>query len=93
MREICEQMTGCRGAGDYDRWAKGQGYPHCEVVDWTSSAGNWSFIVSRDGVLWFLMFQTNNYPNAGFARTVDEERSYEGTAEEVLAMLAEEMEC
>lgn len=90
VEDIAEQATGCRGAGDYARYAKSQGYPRCEVVDWTSSAGDWTFIVSADGELWYPMFQENNYPRPGFTHTIDESRPYEGTAEEVLQHISEE---
>jgi hypothetical protein len=82
---MAEQATGCRGAGDYRAWAEQQGYTHLEVVDWTSSAGDWSFIVSQDGQLWFRMFQENNYPRGpGFSRQIDESQGFEGTKEEAL---------
>jgi len=35
-----ESATGCMGAGDYRQWAQEQGYKFCEVLDWTSSAGD-----------------------------------------------------
>lgn len=88
---IAEQATGCTGAGDYAKWAASQGYPHCEVLDWTSSAGDWSFIVSKDGQLWYLMTQSNNYPRGGFTRHIElgEDNPMflpiEGTAEEAQA--------
>ena len=81
-----EQATGCSGAGGYRNYAKSQGYPHCEVVEWTSSAGDWTFVVSRDGQEWHIMYQENNYPRGyGFTRTIDVEQTFYGTAEEVLA--------
>lgn len=87
-QQVCEQATGCRGAGDFRRWAKQQGYPFCEVYDWMSSAGDCSFIVSRDGRLWYPMFQENNYPRGGFTRTVDESQPMEGTVDEVFGYLS-----
>jgi hypothetical protein len=86
-----EQATGCSGAGDYRIWAQQQGYEHLEVVDWTSSAGDWSFIVSQDGETWFLMMQENAHPCRGFNRTIYRDQSWEGTAEEVLQQISEEM--
>lgn len=86
---IAEQATGCRGAGNYAIWAEQQGYPHCAVVDWTSSAGDWCFLVSEDGQLWFMMFQTNNYPQGpGFTRTIDTDQMFEGTEQEVLEQVS-----
>ena len=82
-----EQATGCSGAGDYRDYAKSQGYPHCEVLDWTSSAGDWTFIVSQDGQEWHIMFQENNWPRAGFTRTIDLEQAFYGTADEVLTKI------
>lgn len=81
-KQVCEQATGCRGSGSFRQWAEEQGYPHCEVLDWTSSAGDWSFLVSQDGEEWFVMCQTNNWPRPGFTREIDESRSFYGTAEE-----------
>jgi len=88
-QQVCEQATGCTRAGDYRRWAEQQGYPFCEVFDWTSSAGDWSFIVSQDGTLWFPMIQENAYPKPGFRRSIDENQPIIGTAEEALQILSE----
>jgi hypothetical protein len=87
---VAEQATGCRGAGGYRLWAEVQGFPHCEVFDWTSSAGDWTFLVSHDGETWYPMFQENNWPRAGFTRTVDFDQPYCGTAEEVVQQMAAE---
>jgi len=84
-----ETATGCRGAGDFRKWAEEQGYPFCEVFDWTSSAGDWAFVVSRDGHTWYPMFQENAYPSPGFRRSVDESQPMEGSAEEVLEYMAQ----
>ncbi len=88
-RQICEQATGCSGAGGYRAWATQNGYPHLEVMDRTSSAGDWTFVVSQDGSLWFPMYQTNNYPRPGFTWTVDESLPFEGTGDEALSALWE----
>ena len=85
---VAEQATGCRGAGDYRAWAKEQGYDYCEVYDWTSSAGDWTFVVSKNGYVWYLMSQDNNYPRSGFTRTIDLDRPWVGTAEEVCEQIA-----
>ena len=87
-KHLCKTATGCIGAGDFRQWAKQQGYPFCEVFDWTSSAGDWVFIVSRDGETWFPMFQENAYPARGFRRFVDETQPMSGTAEEVFECMA-----
>lgn len=87
-----EQATGCVGAGGYRNHFKGLGYKHVEVFDWTSSAGNWSFLVSRDGVTWLAAFQENNYPRHGFRYSVNEEMEYFGTFEEVCTQLCEEFQ-
>ena len=80
---VAETFTGCQGAGDYRAYAEAQGYPFCEVFDWTSSAGDWTFLVSVDGHIWCPMSQENNYPRGpGFTRTIDSEQSFEGTLEE-----------
>jgi hypothetical protein len=68
---MAEQFTGCLGAGDYQLWAKKHGYPRVAAVDWTSSSGDWEFLVSRDGWAWHPMTQTNNHPEAGFTRQVN----------------------
>lgn len=82
---LAEQTTGCAGAGDFAKWARARGYPHCEVLNWCSSAGDWQFVVSEDGKVWFPMTQENNYPQGpGFTREVHKLRGFEGTAEEAL---------
>lgn len=87
--EICEQATGCDGAGDYRSFAEQNGYDHCAVIDWTSSAGDWSFIVSQDGEEWFIMTQENNYPRSGFTRSIDTERPFYGEKDNVLAEICD----
>jgi len=87
-KHLCETATGCQGAGDFRKWAKQQGYLFCEVWDWTSSAGDWSFIVSKDRKTWYPMFQENAYPaGRGFNRTIDESQPMDGTPEEVFEFL------
>ena len=73
---VAEQATGCRGAGAYRRWAELQGYPHLHVVDTTSSAGDWTFVVSKDGLEWFIMSQENRWPRAGFEYSVNEKPTF-----------------
>ena len=86
---MCEQATGCAGSGGFRSWAAEQGFPHCQVVDWTSSAGDWVFLVSRDGEEWFPMYQQNRWPRPGFERSVNEDEPYYGTFEEACAEMAE----
>lgn len=88
IKRICEEATGCIGAGDFREWAESQGYPHCEVYDWTSSAGDWSFIVSREGEIWFPMYQENAWPHQGFRRIIDVDQPIEGTPDEVFEWLS-----
>ena len=84
-RLVEEQATGCRGVGDYRDYAEEQGYEYVEVLNWTSSAGDWDFVVSKDGFEWYIMSQENNWPRPGFTRTVDKSRPFFGTPEEVFA--------
>ncbi len=83
-QQIAEQATGCRGAGGYRAWAEAQGYPQLAVIDWTSSAGDWSFIVSEDGEVWYIMYQTNNFPRSGFTWSVNLDQAFYGSEESVL---------
>ncbi len=89
---MCEEATGCVNSGGFREFAEEAGYPHCHVLDWTSSAGDWSFIVSEDGLTWHLMFQENRWPRQGFHRTIDNERCFFGTAKEVLTEICELVE-
>ena len=70
----------------YREWAEDQGYPYCEVLDWTSSAGDWSFIISKDKNCWYIMQQTNNWPRLGFTREIDN-TPYFGTIKEVFEII------
>jgi hypothetical protein len=87
---VAEEATGCSGAGGYRRWAEAQGYTHCEVWNLTSSAGDWQFLVSKNGYEWYLMEQTNNYPRPGFTREICDGFPFPllGTKEEVCQELA-----
>jgi hypothetical protein len=88
---MAETATGCANAGGYRVWAEQQGYQHCEVWDWTSSAGDWTLLVSKDRETWYLMFQSNNWPRAGFTRTIDLDRPFSGAMEEVYEQV--QLEC
>ncbi len=90
---VAEQATGCRGAGSYLDFAKEHGFEYVEVVDWSSSAGDWCFAVSKDGHEWQLLYQTNNYPRPGFSHQVVEEVAFFGDAEEALAQIYEYWGC
>mgnify|MGYP001610099702 FL=1 len=81
---IEEQATGCIGANSYKDYARDQGYTRVEVLNWCSSAGDWQFIVSKDGTEWRILDQTNNYPRQGFSHSISDEVFY-GTPEEVYA--------
>jgi hypothetical protein len=82
---ICEDTTGYDGAGDFLEYAKKQGYPHCAVLDWSSSAGNWSFVISMEGEYWQMMYQENR---RGFTCTIDDE-CFAGTQKEALKYFTE----
>ncbi len=75
--------TGCGGANSYLAYAKASGFRYVEVLNWCSSAGDWQFIVSKDGDEWFVLFQENNYPRPGFSHSVSED-SFFGTKEEAM---------
>ena len=81
-----ESATGCKGANSYEDYAEARGYKHIEVLNWSSSAGDWQFIVSKDGIEWHVLDQENNYPRPGFSHSISEETWY-GTADEVLAQI------
>ncbi len=80
--------TGCHGANSYLDYAKANGYTNVEVLNWSSSAGDWQFIISKDGHEWHVLFQENNYPRAGFSHHVSDEPVI-GTSQEALAIFAE----
>ena len=54
------------GAGSYQEVFETMGYPHLVKVFMCSSAGDWSFIVSKDRKEWFEAWQENRYPYVGF---------------------------
>jgi len=67
LHQCAESAAGVRGAGGYIAEAERLGYTKLEVLDWTSSAGDWYFAVSTDGKLWDILSQANNYPRPGFS--------------------------
>lgn len=72
------------GAGSFRRLAERLGFTHVEVVEWSSSAGDWIFIVSRDGHEWWVMTQENRHPFHGFKYSCEQRQGRFGTAEQVL---------
>lgn len=83
MNSVEEEATGLRNANSYKDYAKSRGYKHIEVLNWSSSAGDWDFFISKDGNEWRILSQTNNYPYSGFTHEIGED-SFFGTFEEVL---------
>lgn len=79
--EFEDQMTGCN-ASSYRDAAEYMGFDRVEVLDWTSSAGDWQFLVTRDGETWQILSQDNNYPRAGFSYSLSDE-CFEGTLDDV----------
>lgn len=79
---IEEQATGCRGAHEYKEYAQNNGYTIVKVLDWTSSAGDWIFGISKDGKIWDVLYQTNSYPKAGFSYQI-EKLEFEGDFEDL----------
>ena len=76
------QATGCYGASSYREFAHKNGYKFVEVLDWSSSAGDWQFLVSKDEYEWKILSQENNWPRPGFSHFLSGETFY-GTFEEV----------
>ena len=86
---VSEQATGCRGAAGYIAHAKSLGYTHIEPLDTTSSAGDWSILISKDGEEWHILFQENNWPRAGFSYSIDHEQPFYGTLDQVYEQVYE----
>ena len=58
------------GAGNYSEvFTDLLGFDELEVVDWTSSAGDWSFAV-KDETGWRVAWQSNRYPYHGYTYQV-----------------------
>jgi len=79
-------QTAGQAPGAY-QFAKQNGFSIMMVLDWTSSAGDWSFFVSQDGKEWQILSQTNNWPRSGFIYNISDE-IYEGTFDEVAQQYA-----
>lgn len=73
----------------YRAFAEKYGYRFIDVIDWTSSAGDWDFIVSKDARVWYVMTQRNNWPCAGFDRCIHADMRFVGRGEDVLLEIAE----
>ena len=61
------------GAGNYRKvFCEILGFKSIEVLNWSSSAGDWQFGVN-DGIGWRLACQDNRYPYHGFLYSVAQE--------------------
>lgn len=58
------------GAGSYRKVFELLGFEKVENIETSSSAGDWTFAVCRDG-FWYPAWQTNRYPHFGYAYSVD----------------------
>ena len=65
-------------------WAEKYGYTFCRDFDTTSSAGDWSCLVSKDGYVWNIMYQENCWPSIGFDRYIETDHFVCGTVEEAI---------
>jgi len=86
---ISVQATGCIGAGSFRQVFRQMGYPHLVVMSDSSSAGDWWFLVSEDGVTWYNAGQENRWPHAGFEYNVDRDTWVVGTEEEAVEVMWE----
>jgi hypothetical protein len=59
------------GAGSYNEVADEMGFDKVEVLNWSSSAGDWQFAVEKDGN-WKVLCQENRYPHYGFKYSLSE---------------------
>ena len=55
----------------YYHYLRQKGYRHIVDLDMTSSAGDWTFLCSKNGRNWHMMTQENNWPGRGFTRLID----------------------
>ncbi len=53
------------GAGSYETVLTALGYEEVRVIEWCSSAGDWTF-AARDDDSWYIVSQENRYPYHGF---------------------------
>ena len=63
------------GAGSFREVFAILGFQRVEVIDWTSSAGDWSFAIFN-GLEWFMVSQENRWPKCGFTYSFDKQRSF-----------------
>jgi len=82
-------ITESNSIENHREWAEKYGYIHCLDFDTTSSAGDWSFIVSKDGYVWNIMYQENCWPRIGFDRYIETDDFVCGTAEEAIKFFTE----
>lgn len=82
-------ITESNSIENYQEWAAKFGYVHCHYFDFTSSAGDWSFIVSKDGYVWNMMYQENRWPGVGYDRYIETADFVCGTLEEAMEFFAE----
>lgn len=54
------------GAGSYRKVFQALNYTEVELLESSSSAGDWTFM-AFDGCYWDVVFQTNRYPRHGFS--------------------------
>ena len=59
------------GAGSFREIFEDLGFDEVEVINWTSSAGDWTFGVKND-VGWFVATQENRYPYYGFRYAISD---------------------
>lgn len=77
----------CIGAGWYDfRHALKDIYKAVEIVDWTSSAGDWMLAFQSDNGRWWPAWQENMCPTRGYRWSISHEW-WGATIEELLAVL------
>jgi len=59
------------GAGNFREIFEDLGFDKVEVIDWTSSAGDWTFGVKNDDG-WVVATQENRYPYHGFRYNISD---------------------
>ena len=77
------------GAGSFKEIFTALGFEDVEVIDWTSSAGDWSFGVKNE-YAWFAAWQENRYPYHGFRYSISSDvmpcETFEQLCEEIEMM-------
>jgi len=64
------------GASSYNKLLTSLGYKKVEVVDWSSSAGDWTF-GAFDGESWYVVSQSNRYPYHGFRYSINRDEPFD----------------